>query len=173
MATRWQQRRTFGPRVLWSLPKGSFGFYLELQRQAHSSFSTNNITEQRFHRFLQPPSAIFQATSPFRLPKILLSVGTENSSRCLLQSSREWKPFSIKRNSERPNKTAMQSCEACWVLRTSHDWAARVGTRWPGHQRVTTLSPYPEASLSSADKLLALPGVVLPVGLIESHTCWK
>ena len=98
-ATRGKQRCT----VLWSLRKGSFGFYRELQWQAHSSFSPNNVTEQRFQRFLQPPSAIFQATSPFRLPKILLSVGTENSSWCLQQSSREWKPFSIKRNSESPN----------------------------------------------------------------------
>ena len=53
-------------------------------------------------------------------------------------------------------------------------------TGQPGWEHVSlvtkgkyTLSPYPEASLSSADKLQTLPGVVLSVGLLGSRTCCK
>ena len=173
MATRWQQRCTFGPRVLWSLPRGSFGFYRELQWQAHSSFSPNNVTEPQFQRFLQPPSAIFQATYHSIFPKYcyLLEQRILPSAFCSLPGNGNFSPLREvqKDRTKQPCKVARSAGYYGQITTGQPGWE-HVGLVTKGKQK---LSPYPQASVSSADKLWTLPGVVLSVGLLGSYTCCK
>ena len=68
----------------------------------HQTTGLNNHCTPLSH-FVPLTSATFQAISPFHRPITLFSFRPENSSKCLLQSSREWKFLSNKRNSQRPN----------------------------------------------------------------------
>ena len=107
-ATRWQQRPAFGTHsVLMPWPKILFAFHHQMPWQTQFSFSTKQqdwtTTGLHCHRFVPLPSATFQAISPFHRPITLSSFRPGNSSKCLLQSCREWKFLSNKRNSQRPN----------------------------------------------------------------------
>ena len=108
MATRWQQRPAFGTHsLLMPCPKILFISHHQMPWQRHFSFSPKQrdwtTTGQRCHRFIPLPSVTFEATSPFHRPTTLSSFRPGNSSRWLLQSCREGKFLSNKRNSQRPN----------------------------------------------------------------------
>ena len=108
MVTRWQQRPAFGKHsVLVAWPKILFAFYHQMPWQRQFSFPPKQrdwtITGQRCYRFVPLPSATFHAISLFHHPTTLFSFRPGNCSRCLLQSSREGKLLSNKRNSQRPN----------------------------------------------------------------------
>ena len=108
LATRGQQRPAFGKHsVLVAWPKILFAFYHQMPWQRQFSFSPKQrdwtTNRQHCHHFVPLPSATFQATSPFHHPTTLSSFRPGNSSKCLLQSCREWKFRSNKRNLQRPN----------------------------------------------------------------------
>ena len=108
VATRWQQRPAFGTHnVLMPWPKILFAFHHQMPWQTQFSFSPKRrdwtTIGLRCHRFVPLPSATFEATSPFHRPTTLFSFRPDNSSKCLLQSSREGKFLSKKRNSQRAN----------------------------------------------------------------------
>ena len=132
-ATRWQQRCTFGTRVLWSLPKGSYGLYRELQWQAHSSFSPNNVTEPQFQRFLQPPSAIFQATYHSIFPKYcyLLEQRILPSAFCSLLGNGNFSPLR-----EIQKDWTKQPCKVA----RSAGYCAQITTGQPGWEHVSLVT---------------------------------
>ena len=72
--------------------------------------------------------------SPFRRPTTWFSFGAENSSSCLMQSSREWKFLSIKKNSETRTKWPWERAQ---YLSTMEEPGlhSQAGNVFPGHQR--------------------------------------
>ena len=86
----------------------------------------------------------------------LFSCGSQNSSLCLLYSCSKCKFLSKKKNSERQTKRLYKGARY-----SEHwGWTTTVRPGWNRFFQVTkqkrTLSPYPEAYLSSADKLWTL-----------------
>ena len=114
--------------------------------------------------FRQPHHSIF--------PKYcyLLEQGTLPGAFCSLPGNGNFSPLrEIQKDwTKQPCKVARSAGYYGQITTGQPGWE-----HWPGHQRETTLSPHPEASLSSDDKLWTLPGVVLSVGLLGSHTCCK
>ena len=107
VATRWQQRPAFGTQHTNGLTK-NFVCFLPSDAMTETFFifpQTTGLNNYwtKLSLCVPLPSAPFEATSVFHRPTTFSSFRPGNSSRCLLQSSREGKFLSNKRNSQRPN----------------------------------------------------------------------
>ena len=135
MTTRGQQRPADGTHsLLMAWLKGSLAFYSEMQWRARFSLSPHDITAQCLHRFHSTNLWHILVISPFRRPTTWFSFGTENYSRCLMQSSREWKFLSIKKNSETRTKWPWERAQSLSTMEES-GLHSQAGSVFPGHQR--------------------------------------
>ena len=113
--------------------RGPMVFYRELQWQAHSSFSPNNVTEPQFQRFLQPPSAIFQATYHSIFPKYcyLLEQRILPSAFCSLLGNGNFSPLR-----EIQKDWTKQPCKVA----RSAGYCAQITTGQPGWEHVSLVT---------------------------------